>query len=527
MRTAKDGVGELTGVGESFSALAYVPIINRSPKKSPDPLRAAPHNHVAPARGAQTLRRVKGVGSLYFAGRANPSDQDVWRRNKTRRPRLCPPCCALLLVALCCVPLAAFGQAEAPKATKPPEVDAAPYAPRKLKFRDVEEKLTLELKRLDPKLLEQQYVATVRLVGSHPHTGTMSSANYMATLDGIKEMIEATPEKVRPPKELLDQLLEYKALSEPTVGRRNPPIEFMHLRHLWKTDVALMERLQQTAWRSRGGGPGFGGGSGFSGGSSFFPGSRAERGSAVRIIRTPDRPGGGGGTERHTEGASFVRSTHELQFLAPTAAQAKSLAEAYLTIYDHGHALPARKTAAQWKQNAENRLSEHQALGPKVREEFEKATKAWETAKNIETLSPEETPELKKKQILLKVEQVGVTTRIAALEKKIAEFEKRRPGSAPENIVGLKEAAEIDLAGLTGQLGEIGRLLRGTSDRESANNRLRGARHQVQSLETELELVKLELEMYEEDYRATAPYELLDEAIPVQPIAWMPTAKPE
>lgn len=428
---------------------------------------------------------------------------------------LSPRVWLLLSVAMCCGASLAFAQSE-PLAAKPPEVDATPYAPRKLKFRELEEKLPLELKRLDPKTLEQQYVVTVRLEGPYLSSPSQLTPYFTATPEGIKAMIQATGEKVRPPKEMLDLLQDVVSVSTERLGGGGRPgrtyTEFFHLRYQWKPDPELLNRRPSGHWQTLGGGgPGFN-----------APGGGRRENVEIRFISTS------GGAQRQLVGPGFTRSAHEFQFLAPTAAQAKSLAEAFLVLFDQGNALPSRKFAAQWKQSAEAKAVMHQEELQKAKDALPELEKAWEAVKDAESLSAEFVTELTKKKLLLKVEQVGVSTRIAAMEKKIAELEKRLGLlTARDHILGLKEAAEIDLAGLTGQLNEIERLLRTTSDKTKAQRQHSSALTRLRQMEAEVELDKLELEIYDEAIAATAPYKLLDEALSVQPIAWTPTGKKE
>jgi hypothetical protein len=224
------------------------------------------------------------------------------------------------------------------------------------------------------------------------------------------------------------------------------------------------------------------------------------------------------GESRQIEGFGFTHSRQEFYFLAPTAEQAKSLAEAFLVIYDQGYALPARRAAAKWKQAALRKPAARQEDLEKAKQALADIAAKRDANKSADSLSDESVAELTKKRLLLKVEQVGVTARAAALEAKIAE--RRKAGNVPESIIALKEAADIDLAGLTGQLGEIDRLIGTTAKLQQIRREYDRVQYMVSGIEAQLSLDKLELEVYEDDYRTTAPYELADEAIPVQPIAW-------
>jgi len=313
------------------------------------------------------------------------------------------------------------------RAADAPDDEAAAYAPRTLKFAESNLTYPVSVGSLEKKVAQEQwFVAVVQLEGAYVFPTNASNHMTFESAGEIARIIEATPKNSRPSESALAKLTESRS---DRLTRLYAHVSGDLVRNL----------AGATVGESRDG--------------------RTLRALADKERRVnPDE-------NRRIKTRGFYRTKLRFEFLAPTADEAKQLAEAFLVVYDQGFLHASRQMAKEWKRDAEIRFKENRELLTQANDQLARTLKTVEAATEP-GVSAEVRDELNKRKVLLTVERVGALSRIDAIERKIALFEKRAPGSSPANIVALKEAAEIDLAGLQGQIGEIERLIRVATERQ-------------------------------------------------------------
>lgn len=225
------------------------------------------------------------------------------------------------------------------------------------------------------------------------------------------------------------------------------------------------------------------------------------------------------GAQDYISGQRFFRAKEEVYLLATTKERAEELAKAFVSLVSQGKALPGRVQSLAWKKAADAELKEAQKKLAAAQGELDKQDKALKALADAPVVSYDTLKELKTKKVLLSVDRAGVAARVAAAEKLIKTVLDSPAGPERQlSVIAVKESAEIELAGLTGQTAEIDRLIDNSAKRIAVERDRTNANTYRDNALVAVQKAQAIVAAQEANIKATAPVELLDEAIAIRPV---------
>jgi hypothetical protein len=367
-------------------------------------------------------------------------------------------CSALLLL----VP--AFTCASAAEAPPSPPDDAAKIrqaaAPpeRKLMFEVSESQYEMKLFAADPKLLEQKYVAIIRV----PYG---PREQLSRTLDDSSA--DPRVRFYRQMESLLQAAGIWSGGAGPTLGKCfRGLISQISQHHLPPQDVV-----------------------------SFFSVDRPY----LQFVEDQGKTG------------------YEFRILAPTAKRAEQLAQGLMQIFDYGLFMPVRECLLQQEHEARTGLEKYEAEIAKHLKEVERIQKIEEAS---EPFSKDALADLLTQQRLLAVELAGVKARIDACQKILGNLTGQLSKPRVDQVEGIKIAAEIDLVSVTARMDAIKGLIEAGRKRTDLADKLLAAKIAVDRLQRPQRSAQESVRRYREALDFYTPFEVKDGKVMIHPIKW-------
>jgi len=218
-------------------------------------------------------------------------------------------------------------------------------------------------------------------------------------------------------------------------------------------------------------------------------------------------------------GSPLPRNVEEVTILARSKEQVEERTNAFLLLVNQGAALPGFRVALAEKRAYAPIIVEAQQKLAEARKRLSDAKETLVNGGDTFVVDKDTLTELKKKSVMLSVEQAGLAARVTAAERIMKSSQgadtAKRDGTP---IRGMKEAAEIELAGLTGQFEQIERVIDAAYLRDRDERDLAAAEKNLKQSESDLASAKSGLANVESRIKDFAPVQLLDEAITIRPV---------
>ena len=208
----------------------------------------------------------------------------------------------------------------------------------------------------------------------------------------------------------------------------------------------------------------------------------------------------------------------ELKVLAPDVERAKELTRALLRLMDEGTVYSRAREFLQLIHNKEKQLPEQRAAlvaAMKEREALEKEKEGLEEYKDINQAMLDN---FVTQQRLISVELVGINAQIAACEKILANGKTHSP-SRIEQVETAKIAAEIELVGVAARKEAIERIVAKGQERLLVSGRHAAAHGKVIQAKRSVVSSENYVENYADEIKKLTPSPI-EEPIVIHPIKW-------
>ena len=266
--------------------------------------------------------------------------------------------------------------------------------------------------------------------------------------------------------------------------------------------------------------------------SAYSPRSMPEP-SGGGMMTTGSAPGpyGVGGRPRGVVAprqAVVGTAIREFLILAPSEDRAKQLVAALIVVYNQGWAHPQRQLHLEQADALEAELPRLQA---KLREAEARQAEVQAQIDKCEDIGADALSALKAEKWLLEVRLTGIKARLEAAEKILAtEKERARVRNDPSVHAAPLEKILIDgrieLADLLARQARVGELVKSGTRRAQLWPRAGQAVREVKAAKERLATQKRSVASYRASANSeqVAPFELLDDQVPIHPIQWIKVA---
>jgi len=412
-----------------------------------------------------------------------------------------PGLTALFLV--CCVSAGGAQVKDAPETREnvPPQI-VVPV--RNIEFVKMDTPYTSDLFRADPMLLEQKFAARFKLLSNAPRVprrlppGGMS---VLGSLDGIpmlpwnpREYRSYSTEETRPRASTSPLLISPYRYSLPGTFRARVSTSqyFDTLLKLMpeakRPAAAVMDLLRKQA----------------DAGLIFM-----SKGTTRRTA-----PVGGGTRTRET----FTNHPiWDIVVMAPNEDLAKKLARAMLALWDEGLSRHAQGNALKARAKMVKDLQT-------VKQDLEKNVRLEEAkSKSLESMTlidKSALADFRQRKNLLEVDLAGARARIEAADR-LLHTGKTKPSTRYDQIVNLKIAAEIELAGLVAQQKTVAHLIELGEQRAVLAAELKKQTDLVVHHRLQVRLLEAYVAGYDDLLKTyLRPLELIDDRVTICPVKW-------
>jgi hypothetical protein len=313
------------------------------------------------------------------------------------------------------------------------EKPALAFTKRELKYDVSEEEFPIELYAVDTKLLEQRYVAIIRIVVPSDYT-SQAVPESLQFLYRICFMQQSEP-----------SARVLKVLGDNTPSERLPAKDILAA---LTTEGASHVHLKIVGFIER------------------------PSGQIAQDISTGFSP-----SQRR---ATRSDATLEYRIYAPTAQRAKELVEGMLSLQDNGLFSTIQQELQAAKRKWEANLQESREHLEKTQKESKTVQDQLDAAKEYADISEQTLSGLETQQRLVEVDMEGLKARVKACND-LLETSKRSPATSSriEQLENLKIAAEVELAGLTARKASIQQIVAGAHKRNNLQVALKQASAEI------------------------------------------------
>jgi hypothetical protein len=217
--------------------------------------------------------------------------------------------------------------------------------------------------------------------------------------------------------------------------------------------------------------------------------------------------------------ASQQGDHYELRVLAPDREGAEALAAALLRVLDWGIARPVQMLL--WDERTEY-LAAMQQLQAELDQIVVQLAAGKQKLDQTQEFDPQGLTDLRTQQWLLQVDISGAKARVEACDRLLAKFDAITAATAArrDQVLDLKIAAEIDLAGLSAKKLTLDQLVADTKQRQGLLSAYAADEGKKGQLERRMRQFKNSLALIEASLIRFGPLPLVDNRIVTQPIQW-------